>query len=216
MSRRPLAALATAVLLLGACSGDDDTGATAADSADSSATDGAAAPGAGADESTTTDPAAAAEAATGDALLSTEIPTEEPAGPADDGVTIADSCEGLTEQEISTATGLAFAPGAPSTIADADFQDACDWVTNDGMATAQLIIVDVDVYDQNKASASAVSDTTADIAVPGTDAAYATFDGSIIGMQLGDRFVQMAVIASDGVDRSAAVLELATLVVTRL
>ena len=112
-------------------------------------------------------------------------------------------------------TGLSFASGAPSTVADADFQDACDWISVDGLTTAQLIIVNADVFGMNRTSADEVSDVEA-VEVAGTDEAYATFGGSIVGMRYGKQFVQFAVIGSDGVDRSQAVLDLAALAVSRL
>ena len=215
MNRFRIAVLVAALGAATACSSDGDTSdagattavdaATGSDTATATATDADTA-------SSESAPAAELAAAPESVTSSDELPTEEP---ADDGISIGDSCEALTEQEISDATGISFAPGAPSTIADADFQDACDWVSDDGMATAQVIIVDDDVYESNRSSAAAVSDTV-DVDVDGTDAAYATFDGAIVGMRLGERFVQVAVITSDGVDRSAAVLELAALVVGRL
>lgn len=213
----PIALVLAGALALTACGssgGDADGSATATASAGATAGDG------GSDAAlATADTAGDAALATGTAAPATGADSEIEAETADDAAErpAGDySCTVLTAAEISEATGLTFAEGAPSTIATGEFQDACDWTSNDGMATAQVIIVDQDVYDMNKASAGAVSDTTDDIEVAGTDAAYSTFNGSIIGMRIGDRFVQFAVIAADTTDRSQAVVDLATLVADRV
>ena len=203
MRRFPV--LAVAALALASCSsGDGDVAVGDSPSSTTPADDGGAG-AAGASELAADVPAESADA-------SGDVPQEEP---VDQVVTIDDSCDALTESEISDVTGLSFASGAPSTVADADFQDACDWISVDGLTTAQLIIVNADVFGMNRTSADEVSDVEA-VEVAGTDEAYATFGGSIVGMRYGKQFVQFAVIGSDGVDRSQAVLDLAALAVSRL
>lgn len=210
MRRFPVLAV-VAIALASCSSGDDAThgdGAAAAgdtSAATTPADGGAAGASELAADATDDVPAESAEG-------SGDVPQEEP---VDQVVTIDDSCDALTESEISDVTGLSFAPGAPSTVADADFQDACDWISADGLTTAQLIIVNADVFGMNRTSADEVSDVEA-VEVAGADEAYATFGGSIVGMRYGKQFVQFAVIGSDGVDRSQAVLDLAALAVSRL
>jgi hypothetical protein len=211
---RRFPALAVAALALASCSaGDDDGGAATGDDAPTASSPaGSELADSGASELAADAPEAAADVPAESAESAGELPQEDP---VDDGISVADSCDALTDAEIGDATGLPFASGAPSTIADAEFQDACDWVSSDGLTTAQLIIVDTDVFAMNRTSADEVSEVV-DVDVPGTDEAYSTFGGSIVGMRYGERFVQFAVIGSDGVDRSQAVLDLAALAVSRL
>lgn len=207
MRRFPV--LAVVALALASCSSGDGDVAVGDAPTSTAPADGGAAGVAGASELAADAPE---DVPAESADASGDVPQEEP---VDQVVTIDDSCDALTESEISEVTGLSFEPGGPSTVADADFQDACDWISTDGLTTAQLIIVNADVFGMNRTSADEVSDIVA-VDVPGADEAYATFGGSIVGMRYGKQFVQFAVIGSDGVDRSQAVLDLAALAVSRL
>lgn len=201
MRRAPLV-IAAAWLAVPACSSSGDGApATSAPTAAVSAPAAAAQPG---DTSGTT-------AATPESVPAASGVAATAAAPTDNR-----SCAALGADDLAEATGLPFQPGVASDIATAEFQDACDWRTADGLATAQLIIVSLDVYDQNLASAAAASpDGATDISVAGADAAYAAFNGAIVGMRVGDRFVQMAVLAA-GTDQSQNVIALAELVLSRI
>ncbi len=116
---------------------------------------------------------------------------------SDQGGSLPDPCTLLTAAEIEAATGVSFGQGAPSDIVTGKGRTACDWKSSGKeFATAQVLILDGggSVFDLQRSSAKQLGVEDAD--VPGASRAYATTEGSIVAMEVGDLFVQVAYIPS--------------------
>lgn len=128
------------------------------------------------------------------------VPAETTA-PSETGVTSVESppgdapdpCSLLTADDIESATGLQFDEGVFNHDLSSDSQLICDWIGSAEFATVQTLIVPMDVYDSQKASASEVF-TLVDVDIDGAGDAYATEEGSLIGMRAGGRFLQVSYI----------------------
>lgn len=111
-----------------------------------------------------------------------------------------DPCQLLTSAEISATTGIDFGEGTLSDVITGAGQTACDWIsTGSEFATAQVLILDAGPgqFDANMAGAEDVFGLTTDpVDVPGADRTYATAEGSIVAMDIGGIFVQVAYIPS--------------------
>ena len=70
-------------------------------------------------------------------------------------------------------------------------------MSNDPFATGQVLISPGSTFDQErKGVEDAFSEKTVEVKVPGADAAYATVEGSVVAMKVGDLFVQVSYIPS--------------------
>jgi hypothetical protein len=124
-----------------------------------------------------------------------------------------DPCSLLTSAEISATTGVEFGEGTINDSMTHDGQAVCDWVsTGSDFATAQVLIVASDVFDTNKSSAEEVFGLATDpVEVAGADRTYATAEGSIVAMDIGGEFVQVAYVPSgpgEVLDKTLALAEI--------
>jgi len=107
------------------------------------------------------------------------------------------ACELLTVEDLNTITGYEFGDGTVSEGLSTDGRHVCDWITTGSeFATAQTMIVDnqsADDFNTGKAAASDVF-TLVDVTIPGADLAYATEEGSLLAMLIGDTFLQVGFI----------------------
>jgi hypothetical protein len=126
-----------------------------------------------------------------------------------------DPCSLLTTDEIDAATGLTFGDGAVNETVTQENQTACDWLAVSGLGIVQVLVLTVDVYDSSRDSASEIVGVV-DVSVPGASRAYATDDGSIVGMDMGGTYLQVSFLSSDQPDVSAATLQLAAAAAGRL
>ena len=186
MKHRWLVAALTLAMVLTACGGDGDS----------------------ADATTTT----AAGGATSEATTSSTTSTTS--GEEGEPVAEVDPCSLLTAADLEAATGVAFGDGVYNESLSQDQQWICDWTaTGSEFATAQVLIIPIpSVYESNKESAAEMLGDVEDVSIPGADAAYATADHSIIGMLVGDLFVQTAYLTTTGEDLTEAATEIATVV----
>lgn len=139
----------------------------------------------------------------------TSASTVPPASDAVDGSTVPDEttttavesppgeaqdpCSLLTVDDIESATGLPFAEGVFNDDLSSDSQLICDWIGSAEFATVQTLIVPMDVYDSQMASASGAF-TLVDVDIDGAADAYATEEGSLVGMRVGALFLQVSYI----------------------
>jgi hypothetical protein len=199
MSRTPLFLLVLALVTLAACSSDAGESNSTIPSSESAA---ATTVSAGSTQDTQTTEATA-----------TQTTTAAPSAGLD-----IDPCSLLTTAEITAATGVEFGEGAINDAMTNEDQAVCDWIsTGSEFATAQVLIVNSDVFDSNMSSAEEVFGlTTEPVDVPGSDRTYATAEGSVVAMQIGGVFVQVAYIPSGPGDVLDATLELATIAAGRI
>lgn len=189
---RAITYVATVVLvaLTAACSGggDGDDGATTDAAEATAATDATAAPDSG---------PAAAEA---------EEPTAD----------IPDPCSLLSTADLAEATGLTFGEGVYNENLSGDGRAICDWISDDPFANAQTLVFLNGDYEGNRASAADVSGEPLEVQVTGAARAYQTPEGSIVAMEIGDLFVQVAYIPPGPGSVNAATLTLAEKVAGRV
>ena len=193
MRRRILVATVVAILAA-ACS-------TGGDGASAEATTTTVGTTAG-DDTSTTSAAAATE------------PEEETTTTVASGELGAD-CLLLTTEELQAATGVTFADGAPNADLSNEHQSICDWLSSgDVFATAQVLVSDWPYQPSKEGSASAF--TLVDVTVPGATQAYATEEGSVVGMEIGGRYVQVAYIPAGPGNVLDATTQLAAIVAGRV
>lgn len=173
------------VLTVAACGGDDDTATTqTVITADSTAPDGGV---------TSTD---------------TAVPGED----GDDGgePAAADPCALLTTEDLATVTGVEFAEGVFNEDLSVNTQAICDWVSDSPFATAQVLIIpDATLFAGNRSSAEEFLGGVTDIDVPGAEAAYVVEGGNVVGMAVGDNFLQVAFVPSGPEDVTTQTTRLA-------
>ncbi|MGA7271255.1 MAG: DUF3558 family protein [Acidimicrobiia bacterium] len=129
-----------------------------------------------------------------------------------------DPCSLLTSEEISAATGVEFGEGTINQTMTNDGQAVCDWLSSGSeFATAQVLTVNGDVFDSNMSSAEEVFGLAAEpVDVPGSDRTYATAEGSIVAMQIGNTFVQVAYLPPGPGEVLDSTLQLAKLAAGRM
>ncbi len=192
--RRWILLLTVVSMLLGACSGDGGSSepATSTTGASTGSTE---------TEATTT-------------VAATEPATEETTMPAETSALSGD-CLLLTTEELDAATGNTFGEGTFNEDLSNEHQIVCDWVsTGDAFATAQVLIADWSYEPTKEGTAAAF--TVVDVTVPGASQAYATEEGSLVGMEVDGRYVQVAYIPSGPGNVLDATTQLAATVVSRM
>lgn len=130
-----------------------------------------------------------------------------------------DACSLLTSSEIAAATGLGWGEGTVNASLSARGRSVCDWVATGGdYATAQVMTVaDASIFEANRDSAREVFGLVqGDVSITGADRAYATSEGSLIAMVVGDLFVQVTYIPPGPGNVMSATRQLATAVAGRL
>lgn len=129
-----------------------------------------------------------------------------------------DPCSLLTVDDLQTATGVSFDEGTVNEAMSNGETAICDWIASgDEFATAQVLIVGGggDNLDSQEEGAQEMSNTT-HIDVSGVDAAYRTEEGSIVGMRIGDDFVQVSYLPAGPGDVGDATIQLAQTVAANL
>jgi hypothetical protein len=127
---------------------------------------------------------------------STTAPSEETTiPPAGDGGDLPDPCSLLTLDDVLTATGVSFGEGVLNEELSGESQVVCDWIGTEEFAFVQVLIVGFNAFDSNRVSAEEIMGVT-DVEIPGASAAYATTEGSVIGMSMGSRYLQVSYIPS--------------------
>lgn len=147
-------------------------------------------------------------------------PTDASDGPDDTGEDPdeqagIDPCSLLTVEEVEAAVGATTEPKYEETMST-DFQDVCSWTTTEAVAGVQVLVNPGGPgsdFEGQRLSADDMVGPAVDVEVAGADRAYAAAEGSIIGMEVGDAFVQVSNLGHGGEE---VVLPLAELVAGRL
>ena len=162
---------------------------------------------------TTDSPPSTSEATGSPAASATPTDTNTDTAQAAD---LPDPCTLLTPADLAAATGLTFPDGAINEDLSSPERAVCDWVSDDPYATAQTLITPAGDFDAERDLAAQISGDTLDVTVPGANQAYQTPEGSIVAMEVGDLFVQVAYIPSGPGNVNDATLQLAQIAVTNL
>ena len=130
---------------------------------------------------------------------------------------LPDPCATLTAAQISSTVGVEFAAGEPNAALSDRTQSLCEWHSSDGVAAFVQVYITADagIAPSQRESAGMLGDTF-DATVPGAAVAYSVAGGTIIGMGVGDYFVQVANVSSSMDDVTAQTVELATIVAGNL
>lgn len=140
--------------------------------------------------------------------------------PGEGAAGLPDPCTLLTTADIESASGVQFGDATPNDVITGEDRAACDWVsTGDEFATAQVLVYATSAggYEEARSGAeSAFGLDVTDVSVPGVSRAYAVEGGVIVGMDLGDTFLQVSFLPSDDHDVTDITTQLAAKAVGRL
>ena len=106
-----------------------------------------------------------------------------------------DPCALLTVDDVEAATGVSFDEGVFNEGLSSEIQGTCEWFSTGEFAFVQIVVVGIDSYDSNRASADEILGVM-DVEIPGVSAAYVTTEGSVIGMAMGSSFLQVSYVPS--------------------
>jgi hypothetical protein len=95
-----------------------------------------------------------------------------------------------------------------------DLISACDWQSS-GVATVQVLVTTVDAFDPSRQTAAQTYGSADDVTVPKAKRAYAVKGGFLIGMDMGQVYLQVSYIAT-GANVATAVRDLAAKAAARL
>jgi hypothetical protein len=124
------------------------------------------------------------------------------AGDVADTGAIPDPCALLTPAGIAAASGLSFADGVFNASQSTDTQSVCEWHASSGALPIVHVLVSPGASQvrTQRATAESMMGVAVDVTVPGADDAYAVANGTILGMAVGDYFVQVSYMTTDTAD----------------
>jgi hypothetical protein len=123
------------------------------------------------------------------------------------GDDLPDPCSLLTKAEVDAATGATFGEGAINTTVSQALISACDWQSS-GVATVQVLVTTVDAFDTSRQTAAQTYGSADDVVVAKAKRAYVVKGGFLIGLDMGEVYLQVSYIAT-GANGAAAVRDLA-------
>ncbi|WP_062390003.1 hypothetical protein [Demequina iriomotensis] len=136
--------------------------------------------------------------------------------PASGGDTAAsgdrDVCALVSPADLEEITGLTFEEGVFDTDLSSDAQLVCNWTHGgDQLAIVQVLVLpDVgDVVRSQRDTAEEWMGATTDVEVAGAADAYALASGSILGMRVGQDFVQVSYMEASGDDVTGTTVAIA-------
>ncbi len=127
---------------------------------------------------------------------------------------LPDSCSWLTASDIESVVGTAFDEGATNLDLSTDFQNICEWWAADGSVLFVQVLVTEGAasLSTQRQSAEDALGATSDVSVVGATDAYTVAGGSILGMAVGDNFVQVSLVSSSPDDVTSDTVALAEIV----
>ncbi len=147
--------------------------------------------------------------------------TAQPAGTATSGAEtgepadgLPDPCALLTPDDLESVVGTAFGDGAVNADLSTDFQSICEWsAADESFLFVQVLVTDgsASVATQRQSAQEFLGETS-DVSVAGATEAYTVANGSILGMAVGGRFVQVSLLSSSIDDLTADTVALAQIV----
>ncbi len=155
----------------------------------------------------------------------------DPVGGATDGTTTTaaadsgggapdagDACALLTGSDVTGVLGVAFDEAKHNDELSGGAQDICEWWASDGsVAFVQVLVLPgASQFATQRDSAAEVMGDLQDVTVPGASSAYAVASGSILGMSMGDTFIQVSNVTTSSDDVTDQTVALATIVAGNL
>ncbi len=142
--------------------------------------------------------------------------TTGPAPKPADGARLPDPCAVLTQDEINEVSGLDFGPGEFKDQLSNDDKVICGWVSEKPFASLQVMVwtTEWSNYDEARDSMIQLKFDPKDATIPGANRAF-TVPG-IVGVDLGDLYLQVSYSRPRGETVDAPALELASKAVSRI
>jgi hypothetical protein len=139
---------------------------------------------------------------------STAVNTQTPA-PAE--TPVPEACSLLTTSQIKALANVVLGEGAPNVELSNTDRSVCDWKTAGSPSpfVRVLVAVGADNIASERALAEASMGASDDVMVIGGGGAYTVANGSILGMRVGDFFVQVTYFTGDTADVRVATTALA-------
>jgi hypothetical protein len=115
---------------------------------------------------------------------------------------LPDSCTLLTTSQIKAAANVILSEGSPNTEMSRANQSVCEWRSAGDPAPFVQVLVSVgaDSIAAERASAEASLGVSEEVGVVGGGSAYTVANGSVLGMRVGDYFVQVTYVTGDSAD----------------
>ncbi|WP_062299596.1 DUF3558 domain-containing protein [Demequina maris] len=147
--------------------------------------------------------ASATEPATVDAAAATGLP---------------DPCDLLSAADLEAASGVGFGGGVLAEDIATETQASCVWNAIDGpLPIVQVLVVaGADLAASQRESTEEWMGASADVDVAGATDAYAVGEGTILGMQVDDVFVEVSYMSGDEGDLTAITADIAEVVAGNL
>jgi hypothetical protein len=117
-------------------------------------------------------------------------------------IPLPDSCTLLTTSQIKAAANVILSEGSPNAEMSGANRSVCEWASagNPSPFIQVLVAVGADSIAEERASAEASLGVSEEVGVVGGGSAYTVANGSVLGMRVGDYFVQVTYVAGDSAD----------------
>ncbi|WP_062531120.1 hypothetical protein [Demequina rhizosphaerae] len=127
-------------------------------------------------------------------------------------------CDLLSATDIEAASGVGFGDGVLVEDDAAEDRASCVWNAADGpLPIVQVVVVaGADQAGSQRASAEEWMGPSSDVDVAGATDAYEVGDGTILGMQVGDVFVEVSFMSADSDDVTDTTVAIAELAIARM
>lgn len=131
--------------------------------------------------------------------------------PAVPEIPLPDACSLLTTSQIKAAGNVVLSEGSANAELSNAKRSVCDWVSAGGPSpfVQVLVTVGADSVASERASAEASTGASEDATVIGGGSAYSVANGSILGMRVGDYFVQVTYFSGESADVHVVTIALA-------
>ena len=127
---------------------------------------------------------------------------------------VSDACSLLTSADIAGVIDSTYGAAKHNDKLSNAGQDICEWFSSNGPTTfiQVLVVPGGDQLASQRDSASQAMGAATDVTVPGASGAYTVASGSILGMAVGNNFIQVSNSQSTQKDLSQQTIALATIV----
>jgi len=127
---------------------------------------------------------------------------------------VPDACSLLTPSDIAGVIDGSYGEAQHNDQLSNEYQDVCEWFSSNGAATFVQVFAAPggDQVDSQRATADDAMGPATDVTVPGATGAYSVASGSILGMAVGDTYVQVSNVQSTSDDLTAQTVALAAIV----
>ncbi|WP_172655871.1 DUF3558 family protein [Demequina maris] len=131
---------------------------------------------------------------------------------------LPDPCDLLSAGDLEAASGVGFSDGVLAEDIATETQASCVWNAIDGpLPIVQVLVVaGADLAASQRESTEEWMGASTDVEVAGATDAYAVGEGTILGMQVDDVFVEVSYMSGDEGDLTAITADIAEVVAGNL